>query len=72
MHTETLLSSHHHYITQTLEEKKHIERAMLDDLHLNLIARLKSISPSAALSVVLNPRLSFHLYFSFSPSILRG
>lgn len=48
---------------------------MLDDLHLFIIARLKSISPSAALSVVLDPRTSFHLlffHFFFHPPFLKG
>lgn len=46
---------------------------MLDDLHLFIIARLKSISPSAALSVVLDPRTSFHLlFFHFFSSTLHS
>lgn len=48
--------------------------AALDDLHLFLIACLKSISPSAALSVALHPRLSFHLFifFLFPSSVPKG
>lgn len=48
---------------------------MLDDLHSGLIACLKSISPSAALSVVLYPDLSLHLlffHFFLHPLFVKG
>lgn len=69
----------YHHIQTILQKKKKEEeersRTMLDDLHLFIIARLKSISPSAALSVVLDPRTSFHLlffHFFLPPSIPKG
>lgn len=70
----------YHHIQTILQKKKKEEeeersRTMLDDLHLFIIARLKSISPSASLSVVLDPRTSFHLlffHFFLPPSIPKG
>lgn len=67
----TILYHHIQTILQKKEEER--SRTTLDDLHLFLIARLKSISPSAALSVVLDPRTSFHLlFFPFFSSILHS
>lgn len=82
-HADILSSSDNHFISphsnySTKKKKKEEEersRTMLDDLHLFIIARLKSISPSAALSVVLDPRTSFHLlffHFFLPPSIPKG
>lgn len=68
-HADILSSLDNHFISPrsnySTKKKKEEERSrtVLDDLHLFIIARLKSISPSAALSVVLDPRTSFHLLF---------
>lgn len=63
------------FITKLFDKREKPSTAILDDLHLFLIVCLKSISPSAALSVVLYPHLSFHLlffHFFLKPPFLKG